>query len=89
MDEYPGKEVIGRQVTVHLDTGEKGKYTVEIDELLEEIRRERAAQPEEKPAEQPEEKPDEQPEEKPAVQSEPEPDEHTEKEAEGEKDDIA
>ena len=73
LEEYPGKEVIGRQVTVRLDTGEKGKYTVEIDELLEEIRRERAAQPEEKPAEQPEEKPDE----------------HTEKEAEGEKDDIA
>ena len=40
--EYPGKEVIGRKVTVHLDPLEKGKYTVEIDELLNEIRRERA-----------------------------------------------
>ena len=45
--EYPGKEVIGRKVQVHLDPLEKGKYTVEIDALLNEIRRERAekAQP--------------------------------------------
>ncbi|HAB94613.1 MAG TPA: hypothetical protein DCF49_07615 [Lachnospiraceae bacterium] len=42
LEEYPGKEVIGRKVTVRLDTGEQGKYTVEIDELLEEIRREKA-----------------------------------------------
>ena len=41
LDEYPGKEVIGRQVTVRLDAGEKGKYTVEIDPLLEEIRSEK------------------------------------------------
>ena len=40
--EYPGKEVIGRKVTVHLDPLEKGKYTVEIDALLNEIGRERA-----------------------------------------------
>ena len=39
--EYPGKEVIGKQVTVRLDPLEKGKYTVEIDPLLEEIQRER------------------------------------------------
>ena len=32
--EYPGKEVIGKQVTVRLDPLEKGKYTVEIDALL-------------------------------------------------------
>ena len=38
LDEYPGKEVIGRQVTVRLDAREKGKYTVEIDPLLEAIR---------------------------------------------------
>ena len=39
--EYPGKEVIGKQVTVRLDPLEKGKYTVEIDPLLEEVQRER------------------------------------------------
>ena len=44
LDEYPGKEVIGRTVTVHIDPGEKGKYTVEIDALLEEIRKEKEAQ---------------------------------------------
>ena len=41
--EYPGKEVIGRKVTVRLDTGEQGRYTVEIDALLEEIRKEKEA----------------------------------------------
>jgi len=41
--EYPGKEVIGKQVTVHIDPLEKGKYTVDIDPLLEEIRREKEA----------------------------------------------
>ena len=41
LDEYPGKEVIGRQVTVRLDAREKGKYTVEIDPLLEAIRLEK------------------------------------------------
>lgn len=40
--EYPGKEVIGKQVTVRLDPLEKGKYTVEIEPLLEEVQRERA-----------------------------------------------
>lgn len=40
-DEYPGKEIIGREVTVHIDSGEKGKYTVEIDALLEEIGKEK------------------------------------------------
>ena len=40
--EYPGKEVIGKQVIVRLDPLEKGKYTVEIDPLLEEVQRERA-----------------------------------------------
>ena len=40
-DEYPGKEIIGREVTVHIDSGEKGKYTVEIDALLEEIEKEK------------------------------------------------
>jgi hypothetical protein len=44
LDEYPGKEVIGRTVTVRIDPGEKGKYTVEIDALLEEIRKEKEAQ---------------------------------------------
>ena len=39
--EYPGKEVIGKQVTVRLDPLEKGKYTVEIDPRLEEVQRER------------------------------------------------
>ena len=43
LEEYPGKEVIGKSVTVHIDPLEKGKYTVEIDPLLEEVRRERAA----------------------------------------------
>ena len=42
LPEYPGKEVIGKKVTVHLDPLEKGKYTVEIDALLEEVQRERA-----------------------------------------------
>ena len=28
--EYPGKEVIGKQVTVRLDPLEKGKYTVDV-----------------------------------------------------------
>ena len=41
LDEYPGKEVIGRKVTVHIDPSEKGKYTVEIDALLEEIEKEK------------------------------------------------
>ena len=40
-DEYPGKELIGREVTVHIDSREKGKYTVEIDALLEEIEKEK------------------------------------------------
>ena len=39
-----GKEVIGKSVTVHIDPLEKGKYTVEIDPLLEEVKREREAQ---------------------------------------------
>jgi hypothetical protein len=43
LDEYPGREVIGRMVTVRIDPGEKGKYTVEIDALLEEIRKEKEA----------------------------------------------
>ena len=43
LDEYPGREVIGRTVTVRIDPGEKGKYTVEIDALLEEIRKEKEA----------------------------------------------
>ena len=34
LDEYPGKEVIGRKVTVRIDPGEKGKYTVDIDALF-------------------------------------------------------
>ena len=41
LDEYPGREVIGREVTVRLDPLEKGKYTVEIDALLEEIQKEK------------------------------------------------
>ena len=41
LEEYPGKEVIGRKVTVHIDPSEKGKYTVEIDALLEEIAKEK------------------------------------------------
>lgn len=41
LDEYPGKEVIGREVTVRLDPREKGLYTVEIDDLLEEIQKEK------------------------------------------------
>ena len=44
LEEYPGKEVIGKKVTVHIDPLEKGKYTVEIDPLLEEVKREREAQ---------------------------------------------
>ena len=44
LEEYPGKEVIGKSVTVHIDPLEKGKYTVEIDPLLEEVKREREAQ---------------------------------------------
>ena len=40
-DEYPGKEIIGREVTVRIDSREKGKYTVEIDDLLEEIKKEK------------------------------------------------
>ena len=40
-DEYPGKELIGREVTVHIDSREKGTYTVEIDALLEEIEKEK------------------------------------------------
>lgn len=43
LEEYPGKEVIGKSVTVHIDPLEKGKYTVEIDPLLEEVKREREA----------------------------------------------
>ena len=42
LPEYPGKEVIGKKVTVHIDPLEKGKYTVEIDALLKEVQRERA-----------------------------------------------
>lgn len=42
LDEYPGKEVIGREITVRLDPMEKGKYTVEIDELLTKIKEEKA-----------------------------------------------
>jgi hypothetical protein len=41
LDEYPGKEVIGREVTVHIDPREKGNYTVEIDALLNEIAKEK------------------------------------------------
>ena len=41
LDEYPGKEVIGREVTVHMDPREKGNYTVEIDALLNEIAKEK------------------------------------------------
>ena len=44
LEEYPGKEVIGKKVTVRIDPGEKGKYTVDIDTLLEEIRREKNTQ---------------------------------------------
>jgi hypothetical protein len=42
LDEYPGKEVIGRKVTVRIDPGEKGKYTVDIDALFEEIEKEKS-----------------------------------------------
>ena len=42
LEEYPGKEVIGRSVTVRIDPGEKGKYTVDIDALLEEIEKEKS-----------------------------------------------
>ncbi len=41
LDEYPGKEVIGRKITVHIDPSERGKYTVDIDTLLEEIKKEK------------------------------------------------
>ncbi|MBQ9050380.1 MAG: hypothetical protein ABS874_06050 [Lachnospiraceae bacterium] len=41
LESYPGKEVIGRKVTVRIDPREKGKYTVDIDELLEEIEKEK------------------------------------------------
>lgn len=41
LENYPGKEVIGRNVTVRIDPREKGKYTVDIDELLEEIEKEK------------------------------------------------
>ena len=41
LDEYPGKEVIGKPVTVRVDPSEKGKYTVELEPLLEAIRQER------------------------------------------------
>jgi hypothetical protein len=41
LENYPGKEVIGRKVTVRIDPREKGKYTVDIDELLEEIEKEK------------------------------------------------
>ena len=40
-DPVTGKELIGREVTVHIDSREKGKYTVEIDALLEEIEKEK------------------------------------------------
>ena len=33
--------MIGRKITVHIDPSEKGKYTVEIDALLEEIEKEK------------------------------------------------
>ena len=39
--EYPGKEVIGKPVTVRVDPSEKGKYTVVLEPLLEAIRQER------------------------------------------------
>lgn len=39
LEEYPGKEVVGKEVTVRLDPQEKGRYTVEIDALLAEIQR--------------------------------------------------
>lgn len=41
LDTYPGKEVIGKKVEVHLDTREKGNYTVDIDPLLREVEAER------------------------------------------------
>lgn len=41
LDSYPGKEVIGKTVTVRLDPTEKGKYVVEIDPLLEAVKKER------------------------------------------------
>ena len=41
LDEYPGKEVIGKPVTVRVDPSEKGKYTVVLEPLLEAIRQER------------------------------------------------
>lgn len=44
LDSYPGKEVIGKTVTVRLDPGEKGKYVVEIDPLLEAVKKERELQ---------------------------------------------
>lgn len=44
LDSYPGKEVIGKTVTVRLDPTEKGKYVVEIDPLLEAVKKERGPQ---------------------------------------------
>ena len=41
LESSPGKEVIGRKVTVRIDPGEKGKYTVDIDALFEEIEKEK------------------------------------------------
>lgn len=34
LPEYPGKEVIGKEVTVEFHSGEPGDYTVLIDEVL-------------------------------------------------------
>ena len=34
LDEYPGKEIIGKTVTVRIDPAEKGKYKVELDQIL-------------------------------------------------------
>ena len=48
LDTYPGREVIGKKVEVHLDAGEKGKYTVDIDPLLKEIEAEREKKSDEK-----------------------------------------
>ena len=41
LDEYPGKEVIGRSVEVRIDPSEQGRYTVELGPLFEELARER------------------------------------------------
>ena len=48
LDTYPGREVIGKKGEVHLDAGEKGKYTVDIDPLLKEIEAEREKKSDEK-----------------------------------------